>query len=143
MNEFDWFFWAVLSAVFAALTTILAKVGLEGVDSDLATAIRTAVILLILGMVVGISGKWRGWETLSSKASLFLVLSGLASCASWMCYYRALKLGKASQVAPVDKLSVVLVAIFAVVFLGERLSLREWSGIALVAAGLIVISFKR
>ena len=139
----EWFFWAIFSAVFAALTAIFAKIGLEGVDSDLATLIRTFVILFVLALFVFFAGKWSNPFTLSGRTWLFLVLSGLATGASWVCYFRALKIGEASKVAPVDKLSLVLVAIFAVIFLQERPSLREWLGIALVGLGLLVLGFKR
>ncbi|MCY2965083.1 MAG: EamA family transporter [Planctomycetota bacterium] len=138
-----WFYWALFSAIFAALTAIFAKIGLEGVDSDLATLLRTVVILVVLSVFVVWMGKWTNPLSLNSKTLLFLLLSGLATGASWVCYFRALKLGEASQVAPVDKLSLLLVAVFAVVFLGERPSLREWSGIALVGAGVLVLSLKR
>jgi len=139
----NWFFWALLSAVFAALTAIFAKVGLEGVDSDLATLIRTAVIMAILAAFVYAMGKWSNPLALSPKTWTFLVLSGLATGASWVCYFRALKIGNASQVAPVDKLSLVLVAVFAFLFLGERPSVREWTGILMVAAGVLVLAIKR
>ncbi len=138
-----WFYWALLSAIFAALTAIFAKIGLERVDSDLATLLRTVVILVVLSGFVVWMGKWTNPLSLNPKTLLFLLLSGLATGASWVCYFRALKLGEASQVAPVDKLSLLLVAWFAVVFLGERPSLREWSGIALVGAGVLVLSLKR
>jgi transporter family protein len=138
-----WFFWALLSAVFAAATAVFAKVGLEGVDSDLATLIRTLVILVILAAFVLFAGKWTNPLALSRKTWLFLVLSGLATGASWVCYFRALKIGEASKVAPVDKLSVLLVAVFAVLFLGERPSLREWTGILMVGAGVVVLAFRR
>jgi len=141
--EGSWFFWALGSAVFAALTAIFAKVGIAGVDSDLATLIRTAVILAVLAAFVYATGKWSDPRELSGKTWTFLVLSALATGASWVCYFRALKVGQASQVAPVDKLSVLLVAIFAFAFLGERPSLRECSGIALVGAGVLVLGFKR
>lgn len=143
MTSTGWFYWALLSAVFAALTAIFAKVGLQGVDSDLATLIRTAIIMAVLSVFVLATGKWANPLALSGKTWLFLVLSGLATGASWVCYFRALKMGDASQVAPVDKLSLVLVAVFAFAFLGERPSLREWSGIALVAAGVLVLAIKR
>ncbi|MBS0590719.1 MAG: EamA family transporter [Proteobacteria bacterium] len=139
----NWFFWALGSAVFAALTAIFAKIGIEGVDSDLATLIRTAVILVVLAAFVCAVGKWRDPRTLSARTWVFLVLSGLATGASWVCYFRALKLGNASQVAPIDKLSLVLVAIFAFAFLDERPSLREWLGIAMVGAGVVVLALKR
>jgi bacterial/archaeal transporter family protein len=141
--ESNWFIWAVMSAVFAALTAIFAKIGLEGVDSDLATLIRTAVIGVILSAFVLYMGKWSNPLRLSPRTWLFLVLSGLATGASWVCYFRALKVGDASKVAPVDKLSVLLVAIFAVIFLGERPSSRDWLGIVLVGAGVLVLSFRR
>src|SRR5215475_4854412 len=138
-----WLPWALLSAVFAALTAIFAKVGLEGFDSDYATLIRTFVIVLTLGALVYVTGKWQSpWE-IPARSGAFLVLSALATGASWVCYFRALKLGEASRVAPVDKLSVVLVAIFAFAFLGERPSLREWTGILLVGAGIVVLALKR
>jgi transporter family protein len=132
-----------MSAVFAALTAIFAKIGLQGIDSDFATLIRTVVILLVLGTIVVALGKWRNPFALEPRSLLFLVLSGLATGASWLCYFRALKLGEASKVAPVDKLSLVLVAIFAVIFLGERPDARSWLGIGLVALGVLVLGFKR
>lgn len=141
--SYDWFVWALLSAGFAALTAIFAKVGLAGIDSDYATLVRTAVILAVLGMLVYFTGKWRSPTTIPARSGLFLVLSGLATGASWVCYFRALKLGDASKVAPVDKLSVVLVAIFATAFLAERPSVREWFGIGLVGLGVVVLSWKR
>ncbi len=139
----DWFFWALLSAIFAAFTAIFAKIGLEGVDSDYATLIRTAVIIALLASFVYFTGKWSNPFALPSKTWSFLALSGLATGASWVCYFRALKAGEASKVAPVDKFSIVLVALFAVVFLGERPSAREWLGIFMVGAGVIVLGFKR
>ena len=138
-----WFLWAVLSAVFAALTAIFAKIGIQGVDSDLATLVRTAIIIVVLSAFVWFSGKWSNPLTLPTKTWLFLGLSGLATGASWVCYFRALQVGEASKVAPVDKLSLVLVVVFAFAFLGERPSLREWMGIAMVACGVFVLAFKR
>lgn len=138
-----WFYWALLSAVFAALTAIFAKIGLEDVNSDLATLVRTAVIMSVLAAFVYVTGKWSNPLELSSKTWLFLVLSGLATGASWVCYFRALKIGDASKVAPVDKFSLVLVAIFAFLFLGERPSIREWTGILMIGAGVLVLAFKR
>ena len=138
-----WLPWALGSAAFAALTAIFAKVGLEGIDSDFATLIRTVVIVAVLGAFVAVAGKWRDPLALPGRSLAFLVLSALATGASWVCYFRALKIGEAAQVAPVDKLSVVLVALFAVAFLGERPAPREWAGIALVAAGVLVMSLKR
>ena len=147
MNEVtmqaSWLPWAVLSALFAALTAIFAKVGLEGVDSDFATLIRTVVIAVVLGLFVVGAGKWQGVSVIAGRSGLFLVLSALATGASWVCYYRALKVGEAVKVAPVDKLSVVLVALFAVVFLGERPAPRDWLGISLVAMGVVLLALKR
>jgi len=139
----SWFQWALLSAAFAALTAILAKIGIRGVDSDLATLVRTSVILVVLAAFVMATGKWSNPLALPGRTWLFLVLSGLATGASWVCYFRALQIGDASQVAPVDKLSLVLVAVFAFAFLGERPSLREWAGIAMMAGGVLVLSIKR
>ena len=138
-----WFGWALLSAVFAGLTAIFAKIGLEGVDSDLATLVRTAVILVLLAAFVNATGKWQNPASLPPRTLLFLGLSGVATGASWVCYFRALQVGDASKVAPVDKLSVVLVALFAVAFLHERPSARDWLGIAMVAAGVLVLALKR
>ena len=142
VNSAGWFYWALLSAIFAALTAIFAKVGIQGVDSDLATLIRTAIIIVVLSAFVAYTGKWANPLMLSPKTWLFLGLSGLATGASWVCYFRALKIGDASKVAPVDKLSLVLVAVFAFAFLGERPSLREWSGISMVAGGVLLLAFK-
>lgn len=139
----SWFLWAVLSAVFAAMTAIFAKIGIKGVDSDLATLVRTFIILFVLSAFVWAAGKWSNPFALPSKTWLFLTLSGLATGASWVCYFRALQIGDASKVAPVDKFSLVLVALFAVAFLGERPSGREWLGIALVAGGVLVLALKR
>ena len=143
LTSTGWFYWALLSAVFAALTAIFAKVGIQGVDSDLATLIRTAIIIVVLSAFVAYTGKWANPLDLSPKTWLFLGLSGLATGASWVCYFRALKIGDASKVAPVDKLSLVLVAVFAFTFLGERPSLREWSGITMVAGGVLLLAIKR
>jgi len=138
----NWLFWALLSAVFASLTAIFAKIGIANIDSDFATLIRTVVILVALAGIVLAMGKAQPLETISGKTWLFLVLSGLATGASWLAYFRALKLGQASQVAPVDKLSVVLVAIFGVMFLGEKLTLQGWVGVSLVAAGAVTLAVK-
>ena len=138
-----WFYWALLSAVFAALTAIFAKIGIQGVDSDLATLVRTAIILVVLSAFVWVTGKWCNPFTLSSKTWLFLGLSGLATGASWVCYFRALQVGQASKVAPVDKFSLVLVAVFAFAFLGERPTTRDWLGILMVAGGVLVLAIKR
>ena len=139
----SWVVWALLSAVFAAATAVLAKAGSDGIDPDLATLIRTVVVLVCLLVLVTATGKWTGSEPLSRRTVLLLVLSGVATGASWLCYFRALKAGEVSKVAPVDKLSVVLVAVFAVVFLRERLSLRECAGLGLVATGVLVLALKR
>lgn len=138
-----WLFWAALSACFAALTAIFAKVGIQGVGSDMATLIRTVCITLVLSAFVLATDQWQDPRALSKKTLVFLGLSALATGASWVCYFRALKLGDASKVAPVDKLSVVLVAIFAVAFLGERPSPKDWLGIGLVATGAVVLALKR
>lgn len=137
-----WFFWAVLSACFAALTAILAKVGIKGIDSDFATLIRTIIIVFVLATFVWYTGKWSDPCSLSSKTLLFLSLSALATGASWICYFRALQIGEASKVAPVDKFSLVLVAVFAFVFLGERPSVREWLGIGLITSGVLLLALK-
>ena len=139
----SWQFWAVLSAVFAALTAIFAKVGVEDINSDLATFIRTVIVLISLALILFASGKLSNPGPVSAKSWIFLLLSGLGTGASWLCYFRALKLGPATLVAPIDKLSVVLVALFGVVFLGERPSLNGWLGIVLIAAGAVLIAFKR
>ena len=136
----SWQLWAVLSAVFAALTAIFAKVGVENVNSDLATFIRTIVVVCVLGLIVYATRQFQNPADISGRTYLFLVLSALGTGASWLCYFRALKLGDAAQVAPIDKLSVVLVAVFGVVFLGERLSVVSWAGIAMVAAGAILVA---
>lgn len=143
MATHGWFFWALLSAIFAALTAIFVKLGVQNVDSDLATLIRTAIILLVLAAFVMATGKWSNPLALSPRTWWFLGLSALATGASWVCYFRALKLGEASKVAPIDKFSIVLVVLFAVLFLGERPSLREWSGIAMIAGGVLVLAIKR
>ena len=143
MGTAGWMFWALLSAVFAALTAIFAKIGIRGVDSDLATLIRTGIISVVLSLFVWLGGKWSNPLQLSGKTWLFLGLSGIATGLSWACYFRALQMGEASKVAPVDKLSLVLVAVFAVIFLGERPAPREWLGIAMVAGGVVVLAFKR
>ncbi|WP_408896236.1 EamA family transporter [Nocardioides sp. R1-1] len=134
-----WWFWALLSAVFAALTAIFAKVGVKDIDSDVATLIRTVVILVTLGLILLTLGKLHAPTDIGARTWVFLVLSGLATGASWICYFRALKVGDASLVAPVDKLSVILVAIFGVTFLGERLSGLQWGGVALVGAGAVLL----
>ncbi|WP_251863492.1 EamA family transporter [Achromobacter sp. Marseille-Q4962] len=139
----SWVLWAALSAVFAALTAIFAKIGIEGVDADLATLIRTFIILFVLAAFIAATGKWSNPLALSGRTWTFLGLSALATGASWVCYFRALQLGEASKVAPIDKLSVVLVALFAVAFLGERPAPKDWAGIALVAAGVLLLALRR
>jgi Predicted membrane protein len=136
----QWQFWALLSAAFAALTAIFAKVGVESVNSDFATFFRTLVVAAVLGMILIATGQMQSPAGIGGRSLTFLVLSGLATGASWVCYFRALRLGQASQVAPVDKLSVVLVAIFGVAFLGERLSALSWLGVALIASGAVIMA---
>jgi bacterial/archaeal transporter family protein len=138
----SWRFWALLSAGFAALTAILAKVGVSGVDSDVATFVRTVVILFLTGAIVVVAGQTQALTQIPGRSALFLVLSGLATGASWLCYFRALSLGDAGRVAPIDKLSVVLVAIFGAVILGERLSGVNWIGVMLIAAGAVLVAFR-
>jgi len=137
-----WQLWAILSAMFAALTAIFGKIGIEGINSDFATFLRTIVILAVLGVILYFTQQYQPLNTISQKSLTFLVLSGLATGGSWICYYRALKIGNASQVAPIDKLSVVLVAAFGVVFLGEHLSGFSWVGIGLIASGAIIIAMQ-
>lgn len=138
----NWQIWAVLSAVFAALTAIFGKVGIAGINSDFGTLIRTVVILIALIGIVYATGQFQPLEEISGRTWLFLILSGLATGFSWICYYRALQMGNAAQVAPIDKLSVVLVAVFAVTFLGEKLSLPNWAGVGLIGVGAILVSLK-
>jgi transporter family protein len=138
-----WINWAFLSAFFAALTAIFAKTGVREIDSDLATLLRTFIVVIALTVLVFSTNKWSNPIGLPSRTLLFLVLSGLATAASWLCYFRAIQLGPVAIVAPIDKLSVVLVALFAYAVLGERLTGREWIGIALVTAGVAVISFRK
>jgi bacterial/archaeal transporter family protein len=138
-----WFLWALLSAVFAALTTIFAKLGLAGVNSDFATLIRTVVIGVLLAVLVLATGKWSNPLALPPRTLGFLLLSALATGASWLCYFRALQAGDAALVASVDKASLLLVAVFAVAFLGERPGARDWAGIALVSAGILVLGLRR
>jgi transporter family protein len=138
----SWMVWALLSAGFAALTAIFAKAGVASVDPDMATFVRTLVVVAALGGLLLATGQWQAPRSLPARSSMFLVLSGLATGASWLCYFRALQLGEAARVAPVDKLSVVLVALFAAAFLGERLSAVNWAGIALVAAGTMLVAYR-
>ena len=139
----QWLPWALLSAVFAALTAIFAKLGLQNIDSDMAMLLRTVIISVVLAMFVAATGKWSNPMQLPGTTVGWLVLSALATGASWLCYFRALQRGPASQVAPVDKLSVVLVSIFAVAFLHERLAWREWLGVAMIGGGVLLMALKR
>jgi bacterial/archaeal transporter family protein len=136
----SWPFWALLSAILAALTAIFAKVGVENVNTDFATFVRTVVILLALATILVGTGQWQPLGSVSGRSYLFLILSGLATGGSWLCYFRALKLGEAARVAPIDKLSVVLVAIFGTVFLHERLSAANWIGVALITLGAVLVA---
>ncbi|MCX5577070.1 EamA family transporter [Kaistia terrae] len=138
----SWLFWALLSAVFAALTAIFAKVGISNVNSDFATFIRTIVIILTIAFILTLTGQWQPFGSVSPRSYVFLVLSGLATGASWLCYFRALKLGEAARVAPIDKLSVVLVAVFGVAFLGENLSVKNWLGVGLIASGAVLVAMR-
>ncbi|MCF4167145.1 EamA family transporter [Zavarzinia compransoris] len=137
-----WLFWALLAAGFAALTAILAKIGVAEVDPDFATFVRTVVILCFTAGILWASGHWQSPAGVPGRSWLFLVLSGAATGASWLCYFRALKLGDAARVAPVDKLSIVFVAVFAAIFLGERLSAVNWLGVAMVAGGAVLLAFR-
>jgi transporter family protein len=141
-THMSWQAWALLSAVFAALTAILAKVGVQDINSDFATFVRTIVVLLALAAILGVTGQYQRLDSVPMRTYLFLVLSGLATGASWVCYFRALKIGNASLVAPIDKLSVVLVALLGVMFLGEKLLLRNWAGIILIAIGAVLVGLK-
>jgi transporter family protein len=138
----SWQLWALLSAVFAALTAIFAKIGVENIGSDLATFIRTVVVLASFLVLLLATGQFATSGPISARTWTFLILSGLGTGASWLCYFRALKLGPASLVAPIDKLSVVLVALFAFAFLGERPSATGWLGIGLIAVGAVIIAIK-
>lgn len=134
-----WFVLALLSAVFAALTSILAKVGIEGVSSNLATAIRTMVVVVMAWAMVFITNTQGGLASISKKSWIFLILSGLATGASWLCYYRALQIGEASKVVPIDKLSVVITIILAAVFLHERITVKSGIGVVLITAGTLLM----
>ena len=138
----SWQFWALLSAAFAALTAIFAKIGVAGINSDFATLIRTIVVVCVLAAIIAGTGQWQSPGNITGKTWLFLTLSGLGTGASWLCYFRALKIGDASRVAPVDKLSVVFVALFGLLFLGEKLGPANWLGIALMTGGLILIAWR-
>lgn len=134
-----WFVFAILSAVFAALTSILAKVGIEGVNSNLATAIRTLVVVLMAWLMVFITNAQGGLSSISKKSWLFLILSGLATGASWLCYYKALQMGEASKIVPIDKLSVVITLILAFVFLHEQFTIKSIIGCILIGAGTLLM----
>ena len=134
-----WSIFAILSAIFAALTSILAKVGIEGVNSNLATAVRTIVVVLMAWFMVFVTGNQNGIVDISKKSWIFLILSGLATGASWLCYYKALQLGEASKVVPIDKLSIVITIILAFVFLGEQITLKTLIGCSLIIAGTFVM----
>lgn len=138
----SWQMWAILSAVFAALTAIFAKVGVANVNPDFATFIRTIVIVVALAAILASRGEFQSLSSISGRTYVFLGLSGLATGASWVCYFRALQLGTASQVAPIDKLSVVLVAVIAFLFLGERLSGVNWLGVMMIAGGAVLVAAK-
>lgn len=134
-----WFVFALLSAVFAALTTILAKIGIDGVNSNLATAIRTVVVLVMAWGMVFLTGVQKGMGSISRKSWIFLILSGLATGASWLCYYRALQTGDASKVVPIDKMSVVITIILAFVFLHEEVTVKSVVGAVLITAGTLIM----
>jgi len=134
-----WFIFAILSAIFAALTSILAKIGIEGVNSNLATAVRTIVVVLMAWFMVFITGNQNGIVDISKKSWIFLILSGLATGASWLCYYKALQLGETSKVVPIDKLSIVITIILAFIFLGEQVTLKTLIGCCLIVAGTFVM----
>jgi len=138
----SWIFWALLSAGFAALTAIFAKLGVTNVNSDFATFLRTLVIVVVLACILAAFHEFQPLATISPRTYLFLALSGLATGASWLCYFRALKIGDAARVAPIDKLSTVLVALFGAVFLAERLSPLNWLGVACIAAGALLVAYQ-
>jgi bacterial/archaeal transporter family protein len=142
LGQMTWLTWSLLSAFFAALTAILAKLGVAGVDANLATAVRTSVVVVFTWLLVYMTRSPEGWQGFSNKTWLFLTLSGLATGLSWLCYFHALQVGPASRVAPVDKLSVVLVILFAALFLGERLTPAKGLGGLLIMAGAIVLALE-
>lgn len=141
--QITWQGWALLSALFAALTALFAKVGVDDLDPNYATLVRTCVILLIVAGIWAAGGAPTANPFQSARTLGALVLSGAATGLSWLCYFRALKLGEASRVAPLDKLSVVFVAVFAVLFLGERLDFKGWAGVGLIAAGAVLLALRR
>lgn len=134
-----WFIFAILSAIFAALTSILAKIGIEGVNSNLATAVRTIVVVLMAWLMVFVTESQNGLMDISKKSWIFLILSGLATGASWLCYYKALQIGEASKVVPIDKLSIVITVALAFLFLGEQITLKTLIGCSLIVAGTFVM----
>ena len=136
----SWQVYALASASFAALTAIFGKIGVTTINSDLATLFRTVIIFLVTALIITLRGEWQPWSTFDRRTVIFLTLSGLATGASWLCYYRALQLGPASQVAPVEKISVAITIIMALIFLGEPISIKVLSGGALVVAGVLVIA---
>jgi transporter family protein len=142
MTSFGWPFWAALSALFAALTAIFGKLGVEAISSEYATLLRTLILLPLLVVIAAATGSIRPLGEISWRTLGFLALSGLATGASWLCYYRALKLGPASGVAPIDKLSVVLVALIGWSLLGERMLPRNWLGVAMIAIGAILVALR-
>ncbi len=145
MTQFSiapWLVWALLSAGFAALTAVFAKIGVANVNADFATFIRTIVILVVLTVILALRGLFQPLGSISPRTYLFLGLSGIATGASWLCYFRALQVGNAAQVAPVDKLSVVLVAIFSVAFLGEHLAPHHWLGVLLILGGVLLLAWR-
>jgi len=137
----NWLFWSLLSALFAGATAILAKVGVEGINSNLATAIRTTVVLLVTWLIVTSARTPVSLAAISKRTWIFLLLSGVATALSWVCYFRALQLGMASKVAPIDKLSVVFAIILAVVFLHEQVSWQQWVGGLLIAGGAVILAW--
>jgi bacterial/archaeal transporter family protein len=139
----SWQFWALLSALFAAMTAVLAKVGVQGVNSNCALFVRTIVVILFLAALLSVTGQFQALSSVTRRSQLFLILSGLATGISWLCYFRALKLGPVSQVAPIDKLSLLLIAILGVAFLGEKLSIRNWLGVVLMAIGAVLVAIRR
>ena len=134
-----WLIFAILSAIFAALTSILAKIGIEGVNSNLATAVRTIVVVLMAWFMVFITGNQNGIVDINKKSWIFLILSGLATGASWLCYYKALQLGEASKVVPIDKLSIVITIVLAFIFLGEQITLKTLIGCCLIVTGTFIM----
>ena len=138
----SWQFWALLSAIFAALTAVFAKVGVSGVNSDFATLIRTCVVIVVLAAIVAATQQFQPLSSLSRRTWIFLILSGLGTGASWLCYFRALKLGDVARVAPIDKLSIVFVALIGVTFLGEKLSLTNWLGVGLFGLGIYLVALR-